>query len=549
MTLEPVRNTTAVTHCRWHVPSSLVLLTPGVDQRRQGAGGGLQQRQIFGEPSELDGQQRPVLGSPAVVAEGGQEGGESGGVGGHAGRRPGGEAEGVEQGGPGRREHPRPGEGGAGPVQEADAVAGGHQPLGRGGPAPPAAEVLQEADGARLQRHLRPPRRHQRHAPPARRLPLRPVVPAGSVALATRRRRRGVAALEGSRRCELCGAAAARVRCGGCRLTYYCDVDHQKADWVSIHQKICQLLIPIRMPLPFLLSEKERKHGAEQLLKRQKYLIDLAYGTAQEFVLDGKHKEALPAALHALRFSTEVYGSDSLQLVPAYLLLAEASTGVGRFLEASRYLSQAEWIVLTTPDCSAAVQYKLHRGLGLFCAAKGNFEQALYHLANDIYVASSAFGLKSLEASGGYFHMANVFFRQNKRDIANSLYAEVTGIWRAFLLKSVEAQERVLKSRPEMSPFSGEEEVGEEPLTEAQRAEATRVLSAVLDVRERAPKQQPGETAGVLHALAMLYYLARDLPKAREAGMRALHLVKQLPQRESLETVGRLLTLINSCTE
>ncbi|PKU28605.1 zinc finger mynd hypothetical protein [Limosa lapponica baueri] len=111
-----------------------------------------------------------------------------------------------------------------------------------------------------------------------------------------------------------------------CFPSFVSDVDHQKADWVSIHQQICQLLIPIRTPLPFLLSEKERKHGAEQLLKRQKYLIDLAYGTAREFVLEGKHKEALPAALHALRFSTEAYGSDSLQLVPAYLLLAEAST-------------------------------------------------------------------------------------------------------------------------------------------------------------------------------------------------------------------------------
>ncbi|NXY77963.1 ZMY12 protein, partial [Glareola pratincola] len=202
-------------------------------------------------------------------------------------------------------------------------------------------------------------------------------------------------------------------------------VDHQKADWVSIHERICQLLIPIRTSLPFHLSEKERKHGTEQLVKRQKYIIDLAYSTAQEFVLDGKHKEAIPAALHALRFSTEVYGSNSVQLVPAYLLLAEASTGAGRLPEASKYLSQAQWIVLTTPDCGAAVQYKLHRSLGLFCAAEGNFEEALYHLANDIYLACSTFGLKSVEAAGGYFHMANVFFRQNKMDIANSLYAEV----------------------------------------------------------------------------------------------------------------------------
>ncbi|KFP10651.1 Zinc finger MYND domain-containing protein 12, partial [Egretta garzetta] len=324
------------------------------------------------------------------------------------------------------------------------------------------------------------------------------------------------------------------------------DVDHQKADWVSIHERICQLLIPIRTTCPFLLSEKESKHSAEQLLKRQKYIIDLAYSTAREFVLDGKHKEAIPAALHALRFSTEVYGSSSVQLVPAYLLLAEASTGAGRLPEASKYLSQAQWIVLRTPDCSAALQYKLHRGLGLFCAAEGNLEQALYHLANDIYLASSAFGLKSIETSGGYFHMANVFFRQNKMDIANSLYAEVTDIWRAFLVRSVQAQEQILTSRPETSLFTEDKELIKDRLTEAQQAEATRVLAAVLDVREQAPKQQPGETARVLHALAMLYYLTTDFSKARELGMKAFDLAKQLPQPECLEAIGHLLNLINS---
>ncbi|XP_055655906.1 zinc finger MYND domain-containing protein 12, partial [Falco peregrinus] len=353
------------------------------------------------------------------------------------------------------------------------------------------------------------------------------------------------AALEGPGRCELCGAAA-RLRCPRCRLTHYCDVDHQKADWVSIHERICQLLIPIRTSLPCLLSEKERKHGMEQLVKRQKYIIDVASSTAQEFVLDGKHKEAIPAALHALRFATEVYGSNSVQLVPAYLLLAEASAGVGRLPQASKYLSQAQWIVLRTPDCSVALQCKLHRSLGLFCAAEGDFEQALYHLANDIYLASSTFGLKSIETSGGYFHMANVFFQQNKTDIANSLYAKVTDIWHAFLVKAVQAQEQSLSSRLEMSPFAEEKEVSEDLMTEAQQAEATRVLSAVLASREQAPKQQPGETARVLHALAMLYYLTLDLSKAREVGVKAFDLVKQLPQHESLETIGHLLKLINA---
>ncbi|NWH64669.1 ZMY12 protein, partial [Geococcyx californianus] len=157
----------------------------------------------------------------------------------------------------------------------------------------------------------------------------------------------------------------------------------------------------------------------------QKYIIDLAYRTAQEFILDGKHKEAIPAALHALRFGAEAYGSNSVQLVPAYLLLAEASAGVGHPLEASKYLSQAEWIVLRTLDCSVAVQCKLQQSLGLFCAAKGSFAQASYHLATQVYLASSTFGLNSLEAAAGYFHMANTFLRQNETDIANSLYAQV----------------------------------------------------------------------------------------------------------------------------
>ncbi|NXK52031.1 ZMY12 protein, partial [Chauna torquata] len=201
-------------------------------------------------------------------------------------------------------------------------------------------------------------------------------------------------------------------------------VDHQKADWVSIHKRICQLLIPVRTSLPFV-CEEQRKHGVEQLVKRQKYIIDVTSSTAQKFILDGEHEKAIPAALHALRFSTEVYGSSSVQLVPAYLLLAEAYIGVGHLLQAAKYVSQAQWIALRTPDCSVAIQHRLHRSLGLLCAAEGNFEQALYHLANDIYLASSTFGLKSIETSGGCFHMANIFFRQNKMDIANSLYAEV----------------------------------------------------------------------------------------------------------------------------
>ncbi|NXP67655.1 ZMY12 protein, partial [Chloropsis cyanopogon] len=202
-------------------------------------------------------------------------------------------------------------------------------------------------------------------------------------------------------------------------------VSHQRADWISIHSRICHLLLPVLGPQPCLHSEEDRRHGEEQLLRRQESLIAVALSTAQGFVWAGKPQEAIPAALQALRFSCRAFGSASVQLVPIYLLLAEASTGAGRLRQAAKYLSQAQWIVLQTPDCSAALQSKLHRGLGLFSVAEGNLEQALYHLANDVYLATAEFGLNSVEVSGGYFHMANIFFHQNKMGAANSLYTEV----------------------------------------------------------------------------------------------------------------------------
>ncbi|NWX91480.1 ZMY12 protein, partial [Nothoprocta pentlandii] len=202
-------------------------------------------------------------------------------------------------------------------------------------------------------------------------------------------------------------------------------IDHQEADWVSIHERICQLLIPIHTSLPFFSSEKERKHGMEQLLNRQKYIIDIAQSTAQKFILEGEPGKAIPAGLQALRFSIRVYGACSVDVVPAYLLLAEACMDAGCLMQATTYLSQAQWLVLKTPACSLAVQLKLHRDLGLLYAAKGDLEQSLYHLANDIYLASCAFGPDAIQAAEGYFHMAKIFLRQNKTDVANSLFAEV----------------------------------------------------------------------------------------------------------------------------
>lgn len=346
--------------------------------------------------------------------------------------------------------------------------------------------------------------------------------------------------------CELCQSPAF-IQCTKCRVSYYCDVDHQKVDWEGIHEKICQLLIPLRTPSPFLSSIKERNHYEHQLLQRQKHIVELAYTVAQKLLFEGKHEEAIPAALQSLRFSIDIHGLNSVQLVPSLLLLVEASIGLGQLVQAEEYLTRAQWTVLKTPDCDYSIHHKLHRNLGLLYAAKGDFEESLLHFANDVYYASEVFGTGDIHISGGYFHMANVFFRQNKMSIADSLYTEVTDIWFSCLSKLVKARSYTLEKPVENGVAFQRTETAAmnvEWLDETQEAEAVQVLNSVFDIREQAPKPEPIKIARIAHALAMLYYLLRDLPKASEFGEKALTASKLVSKHSEAQTIEKFLKMV-----
>lgn len=64
--------------------------------------------------------------------------------------------------------------------------------------------------------------------------------------------------------------------------------------------------------------------------------------------------------------------------------LCFSGAGLGRVVQAEEYLSQAQWTILKSTECSYATQSLLHRNLGLVCMAKGNCEEARDHLANDV---------------------------------------------------------------------------------------------------------------------------------------------------------------------
>lgn len=59
-------------------------------------------------------------------------------------------------------------------------------------------------------------------------------------------------------------------------------------------------------------------------------------------------------------------------------------SGLGRLSQAEEYLAQAQWTVLKTPACSNAIKSKLYRNLGLLYAAKGEYDDSLRQLADDV---------------------------------------------------------------------------------------------------------------------------------------------------------------------
>nr|XP_055023795.1 zinc finger MYND domain-containing protein 12 isoform X2 [Misgurnus anguillicaudatus] len=310
------------------------------------------------------------------------------------------------------------------------------------------------------------------------------------------------------------------------------DPDHQQADWISVHEKVCPLLVSIHALAPFHTLHADREQHHTEILKKQEELIEIAHLEAQRWVSSKRFHHAIPAALLFLRWAVQLYGPRSVKLVPAYLLLAHAYIGLDSMSQAQEYLSKAEWAVMNTPGCSPIVLHQLHRTLGRLHAATGKYPSALFHFSSDVYYASEVFGLESTETCEGYFLMADVFLKQNKPDITHSLYTEVAGFWHAHLCRLME---RISRSGTEPEDCFGE----------AQCVEVDQMLRCILDFEEQHKKPCSDLSAILLHSLAMLWLLSNNYSKALEYGKKAEMLIEGSNEHNSMrEAIQNLLHFV-----
>ena len=293
--------------------------------------------------------------------------------------------------------------------------------------------------------------------------------------------------------CEICGQPGV-LACSICHVTYYCSSHHSNIDYIGIHEKICSLLLPLRTLTPIVSSEDDRLRRNLTIKMSQHALIDLCKNEASKFLVSGKYELAIPGALQSLRFSMEVYGDGRIELVPCYLLLAEANLGICKFKLAEEFLTLANWNVLKNPNCSNVIKSQLYRLFGKLYASQGNYADALLQLAHDIYFSSIEVGPEHIDTAGGYYYIASVFLLQERIEHALANFDKVVDIWYKFLLN--------LRSHPQekISDYLGEAQIGE----------ATEMLKKILETRSKYLSPSHIATGEAAYALGILMHISQN---------------------------------------
>ncbi len=297
-------------------------------------------------------------------------------------------------------------------------------------------------------------------------------------------------------RCEVTGAPATIQMITPYITMYFGSTQDAEIAWTGILHKILPLLGPIRTKPAVIGSEEERQRRRYTLDVSKRALIDLTKTEAANLLARGQYALSIPGALQSMKLTKDVHGEDSIELVPTYLLLAEANLGLKRLKSAEEFLSLANWSVLKNPECSNTIRSQLHRNFGKLYAAQGKHAEALQQLSQDVYYASLEVGPEHVDTAGGYYHMANIFYNQNQIENALAFYDKVVDVWYKFLASVRNNTENI------------------DTLGEAQIAEAMEMLKEILKTREKFLGDGHIATGEARYTLGLLYLFVGDTTNA-----------------------------------
>eukprot|EP00451_Oxyrrhis_marina_P021542 CAMPEP_0204354914 /NCGR_PEP_ID=MMETSP0469-20131031/33748_1 /ASSEMBLY_ACC=CAM_ASM_000384 /TAXON_ID=2969 /ORGANISM="Oxyrrhis marina" /LENGTH=361 /DNA_ID=CAMNT_0051342079 /DNA_START=41 /DNA_END=1126 /DNA_ORIENTATION=- len=311
--------------------------------------------------------------------------------------------------------------------------------------------------------------------------------------------------------CEICGKPAT-LECSDCP-TYYCTHEHFDIDWRGIRHLIAADVVVLRERPKLIGSEEERERRNEELRAIRKELLELCTEQSQKFLVQGKYELAVPGALQSLKFAIEIYGGEAKELVPSYLLLAEANLGLRRLKIAEEFLSLANWNILKHPQAGSSMMSSLQRNFGRLYAAQQRYTEALQAFATDIYYSSREFGPENVRSAPSYFHMGRVFQSHKKADRTAAFYQKVVEIYASFLQSWLQADQGVGEATMEISAVEVEE--------------AIEIIKHITEYREKRSGEDAGGAGKVgaaegRYTLGLLFIYTSELGVAKDCVVSAV---------------------------
>jgi hypothetical protein len=152
----------------------------------------------------------------------------------------------------------------------------------------------------------------------------------------------------------------------------------------------------------------------------------------------------------------KVFMEDSIELLPAYFVLAEANICQGgqRLKKAEEFLIAAYWNLLkftseenekdgskdAVVSKNEIQQYRacLHKTFGRLFLAQNRPEthkKALEELSQGIFLECKEHGPESVYLSSSYFYMGELFRAEDSATKARSFYQKIVNIWRRFIIE------------------------------------------------------------------------------------------------------------------
>ncbi len=249
--------------------------------------------------------------------------------------------------------------------------------------------------------------------------------------------------------------------------------------------------------------------------------------------------------------TTELYGDGGIEIVPPYLLLAQATTGLRKYKQAEEYLSLAKWCVLKNHRCSDSLKSQLYRNFGKLYQSQGKAEESLTHHGHSVYYSSLAVGPEHIDTTPGYFAMGLLFHERHALDSALAMFDKVADTWYKYLSgapagKDKEKErdadrERDGKDKEEKDKDKEKEkektaeEIEEEaalaaerrkaelpPLDELKGTEAEEMMSKIIAIREQHLGANHTATGEAHYILALVLTRLGKLEKALERMQRSL---------------------------